>query len=123
MPADEMVGLLHMIPDFLNYYRAKDGKKREATWEISNIGPINIKSNDDLNKSVDGSDNVNGWKHLSAMFTNGAMVAGACVSCSIVSVEGESLTLALTYPENVISEELVEGLSQDIDRFVRSLRA
>lgn len=112
LPKDDVAGLMPMIKDFLDYWRQKDGKPREATWEISNVGVIPSPA-----KTDDGSA-ASRWKHLSAMFTNGAFVAGCIIGTNVISVEGGTLTIAVTWLKNSISEELIEGVASDIKEFV-----
>lgn len=119
MPADEITSLLPMVPDFIQYWRVKDGIKREATWEISNVGVISAA---DSSPSSSVNDSSTRWRHVSAIFTNGAMVAGAGIGVNVISVEGGVLTIAISWQETVVAEELVEGLASDITNFIQDLQ-
>lgn len=110
IPADDVAGLVPLISDHHDFWRKKDGTARAATWEISNVGVIPSRANADASTP--------GWRHTKTMFTNGAMVAGAVIGTNVISVEGGVLTVALSWQENAVSEELINGLALDLKDFV-----
>jgi hypothetical protein len=112
LPADDVAGLMPLISDHHDYWRKKDGTERSATWEISNVGVLPSPSTDLTSGS--GS----GWKQTRAMFTNGAMVSGAVIGTNVISVEGGILTVALSWQENAVSEDLINRLAEDLKAFI-----
>lgn len=111
LPNDDTAGLLPYVSDFVAFYREKDGKTRDGSWEISNVGVVTAPT------KTDNTNAVSGWKHLDAMFTNGAMVTGAAIGVNVISVIGGSLTIALSWQENAVAGDLVEGLAGDLIDF------
>lgn len=112
LPNDDPAGLLPLVKDFIGYWQQKDGKERGASWEISNIGVLVAPV------QADGVDAASGWKHLNAIMSNGAMVAGCAIGTNLISVKGGPLTVTLSWQEDVVSEEVIEGLASDIADFV-----
>ncbi|CAH0054355.1 unnamed protein product [Clonostachys solani] len=106
LPSDDVAGLLHLIPDFSEYFRGLDGKPRAATWEVSNIGVMRC------------ADSDGGWEPTRGMFSIGAMVAGAGIALSVISIEKHGLTVTLSWQQDIVDEPLVMGLAQDLTRFV-----
>ncbi|CAI6087387.1 unnamed protein product [Clonostachys chloroleuca] len=109
LPSDDVAGLLHLIPDFTEYFRGLDGKPRAATWEVSNIGVLRC------------ADSNGGWEPARGMFSNGAMVAGAGIALSVISIEKHGLTVTLSWQQDIVDEPLVMGLAQDLTRFVNGI--
>lgn len=104
IPVNDIAGLMPLVPDFFDFWTSKEGKPRDTTWEVSNVGAL---------RQGDGT----GWKITRAMFTNGAMVAGSSIGFNVASVEGSGLTVSVTWQEGDVPEELVEGVRADVSAF------
>ncbi|CAO1597093.1 hypothetical protein XANCAGTX0491_000920 [Xanthoria calcicola] len=101
-PKDNLVGLLPYVINHVDYYKKKFGKGREATWELSNLGVF---------KASPGSSSKT-WNLHSMIFTQGAQPLGSAFTVDCVSVQGKSLTLAITWQDRVVEEDLVDAVAQ-----------
>lgn len=110
LPTDDDASLLAHISDWDSYWRQKDGKPREESWELSNIGPIQLPPLKEGHRTI---------SHV--LFTNGIMVAGGPMSISISSVPGGALTLGISWNDSVVDNEVMEGLGVDFARFAERL--
>jgi hypothetical protein len=108
LPADDpAAGLLSYVSDFSSFWARRDGKPRAEAWEVSNVGAL-PKPN---SRDVAGRE---GWEVRRAVFTNGAMVAGAAVGVGVASVQEGELSVAVTWQEGVVEGEVVEALVRDL---------
>lgn len=103
-PHDNLIGLLPYVADHVDYYRKKFHKPRETTWEVSNLGVFNIDHNQDLPPPQ-------GWRLQSMTFTQGAQPLGSAFSVNCVTVKGGPLTIALTWQESIVDENLIDTLA------------
>ena len=105
IPVNDAAGLLPLIPNMFDFFRSKEGKPRDDTWEISNLGVLRQTGGDSP------------WRITRALFANGAMVAGPAIGFNAISVEGSGLTVGVSWQEGDIEEELVEGVRSDLLAF------
>ena len=103
IPKDDIMGLLKFVSDWQEWFKKKDGKPRDSSWEVSNIGV------------VDGGE---GDVRLTrAMFTNGATVAGAGVSFNVASVNGEGLTIGVVWQEGGFDGGMGDGVAGELEEW------
>ncbi|MCJ1430751.1 hypothetical protein MMC27_000101 [Xylographa pallens] len=100
-PRDNLVGLLPYVSDHVKYYQKKIGKAREATFELSNLGVF--KKNQE---SLPGN-----WILKNMTFTQGAQPVGPAFAVNCVSVQGGPLTIAITWQDSVVHEDIIEALA------------
>ncbi|KAL8845431.1 MAG: hypothetical protein Q9176_000067 [Flavoplaca citrina] len=100
-PKDNLVGLLPYVIDSVSFYRKKFGKAREASWEISNLG---------LCKPSPGPPSKT-WTLDSMAFTQGAQPLGSAFTVNGVSVQEKSLTLAITWQDRVVDEDIIDAVA------------
>ena len=113
-PRDNLVGLLPYVVDHVNFYRKKIGKAREVTWELSNLGVF---------KTQEPSAGM--WTLENMIFTQGATPVGAAFSVNCASIQGGLLTLAITWQESVVHEDIIKALARyfaDLPRFLQHER-
>ena len=104
-PRDNLVGLLPYVVDHVEFYRKKFGKGREATWEVSNLGVFKTAPDPLPEKST-----------LESMtFTQGAQPLGAAFSVNCVSIQGGPLTIAFTWQDSVVDEDIIDALAQGFE--------
>ena len=115
LPADDVAGLLPLIPDLASFWRSKDGKPRDAAWEVSNLGVLRQGGSSSGGDGEQGGDRA--WRISRAFFTNGAMIAGPAIGFNAISVEGAGLTVTVTWQEGDVPEDLVEGVRSDVLAF------
>ncbi|KAJ4314274.1 Alcohol acetyltransferase [Fusarium piperis] len=110
LPADDDSSLFSYISDWASHWRKKDGKERDDSWELSNIGCLSIPAPEEGKRSISR-----------VLFTNGIMVAGGPMSISVASVPGGALTLGISWNEDVVEEAIMAGLAEDLEGFATRL--
>jgi hypothetical protein len=111
-PRDNLVGLLPYVFDHVKYYQKKIGKAREATWELSNLGVFRT-----TQVSLPGS-----WRLENMTFTQGAQPVGPAFAVNCVSVQGGPLTIAITWQDSVVHEDIIDALAHDFTDLPRLLQ-
>ena len=100
-PYDNILGLLPYVSDYISFYQKKIGKEREATFEVSNLGVF--KANvDSLPK---------GWRLEGITFTQGAQPIGAAFNVNCACLLNGPLTIAITWQDMVVQEDIVDAVS------------
>ncbi|MCJ1281883.1 hypothetical protein MMC26_001206 [Xylographa opegraphella] len=100
-PRDNLVGLLPYVSDHVKYYQKKIGKPREVSWELSNLGVV---------KKISGS-LLGNWVLEDMTFTQGAQPIGPALAINCVSVQDGPLTIAITWQESVVNEDIIDALA------------
>ncbi|MCJ1295505.1 hypothetical protein MMC34_007068 [Xylographa carneopallida] len=100
-PRDNPVGLLPYVSDHVKYYQKKFGKAREATWELSNLGVFK--------KIPDSLPGV--WTLEGMTFTQGAQPVGPAFTVNCASVQDGPLTMAITWQDSVVHQEIIDALA------------
>ncbi|KAK0387017.1 hypothetical protein NLU13_5331 [Sarocladium strictum] len=106
LPVNDPVMLFQFVGNLLDYCREKDHTKREASWEVSNIGIVNGVPFE--------SEDHRSWRIARVLFSNSAAVIGPALSVNVASVPGESLTMSIVWQEGVVPEEVARGLASDL---------
>ena len=104
------VGLLRYISDHHEFYRKKLGKKREATWEVSNIGPVQSRV-----------PNRDTWKIERAIFSQGAAIVGPAFQANVASVRDGPMTIAFSWQQNVIEESVMTNIIKSFESTLKML--
>ncbi|MCJ1416508.1 hypothetical protein MMC32_002846 [Xylographa parallela] len=104
-PRDNLVGLLPYVSDHVKYYQKKIGKAREATFELSNLGVFK--------KNQESS--TGNWVLKNMTFTQGAQPVGPAFAVNCVSVQGGPLTIALTWQDSVVNEDIIDALAHGLE--------
>lgn len=111
LPADDRISLLKYVSDWPSFHRSKDGHPRESSWEVSNIGVVKNPSDQ-------------GWRITRAIFANGAMVTGSAIGFNVMSVQGEGLTVGISWQQDIVDEDVIRGVAGDLeqwsDRFLKT---
>ncbi|KAL8675145.1 MAG: hypothetical protein Q9168_000516 [Polycauliona sp. 1 TL-2023] len=111
-PKDNLLGLLPYVINPVAFYRKKFGQAREATWEFSNLGAF-------IASPGASSDT---WKMDSMTFTQGAQPLGTAFTVNGISVQDRSLTLAITWQDRVVDEDVVDAVADAFDTLPRLLQ-
>ncbi len=93
---NNVVGLLPYVTDHHEFHRKKLGKKREKTWEVSNIGAIKCRA------AEQGA-----WTIERAIFTQGAAVVGPALNLNVASVFDGPMTVTFSWQQGVMEEGLI----------------
>ena len=104
---DSAVSVLGLLRDYDAYFKGLLGKKREESFEVSNLGAWR-----------EDVDEAEGWRVTRAVFSQCASVTGAAVAVSVISVAGE-LGFCVQWMEGVVEEKLgkgvVKGLKEELE--------
>ena len=103
-PRDNLVGLLPYISDHVKYYQKKFGKAREVTWELSNLGMFKT-AQEFFSRS---------WRLENMTFTQGAQPVGPGFSVNCVSIQDGPLTIALSWQDSVVDENIIAALVRNL---------
>ena len=114
-PKDDLLGLLPYISDPINFYEKKFGQAREVTFEMSNLGVFQS----DFMDSAGAGD----WDLEAMTFSQSAQPVGAAITVSCTSVKGGGLTLAITWQDSTISEDIIDVLARDLRDLPRLLHS
>ncbi|SPQ18957.1 1766f491-9375-44ff-8f3f-27895c6e911a [Thermothielavioides terrestris] len=114
VPNDDIMGMLSWVGNWRQYWLAKVGKPREATWEVSNIGVID-------GGPAQRQEATEGWKIQRSIMSQGATVAGAAVSINAAGVAGGEIGIALGWQDGIVETEIVHGLAADLQRWLDRL--
>ncbi|KAJ4418555.1 hypothetical protein N0V85_001388 [Neurospora sp. IMI 360204] len=108
IPRDDMVSMLSWVADWRGFWLNKVNKRREQTWEVSNIGSLQGSPED--TEPVSGSK----WQILRSVMSQCAIVAGPALCASVSGVIGGPISIALSWQEGILESELVEGVAHDL---------
>ena len=116
LPRDDVLGLLDWISNMHGYLKTKDGQAREWTWEVSNVGMLRDEGSD----SSSTSDKI---RIRRMIFSQSASVIGSGFSVSVAGCDGDdnALTLAISFQQGVVSQQMIEGLKRDLEMWMRNL--
>ncbi|OJK00223.1 hypothetical protein ASPACDRAFT_78153 [Aspergillus aculeatus ATCC 16872] len=105
-PHGSMVTQLARIGDLLSHCRNQNGKPRQYTYELSNLGRAPMVA----------SSKSNGLKLEKVVFTQCGMVTGPALGFNCVSVPGRPLTISITWQCGVVEGSLVEQVARDLEK-------
>lgn len=111
LPANDTVGLLRLVGDWKAWFREQASKRREKTWEVSNLGVM-------TSTPVEDEDI---WRIERAVFSQGALVAGAGICVNVLTVNGKSLSITCTWQECIVDAGTVDGLVSDLQLWLGNL--
>ncbi|KAL2284522.1 hypothetical protein FJTKL_08894 [Diaporthe vaccinii] len=112
LPNDDVCGLMDYVTDWQKRWEGKFGKRRDATWEVSNIGLI--KGSPD--------EGHGGWTIQRSFFTQPAFLAGPAFAVNVTGVEGGEVTLTLNWQGGVIDDTIVDGVVKDLSAWLEEFR-
>ncbi|KAG5917165.1 hypothetical protein E4U61_002986 [Claviceps capensis] len=142
LPNNDLTSLLRFVPDWFAYLRKKDGQPRRESWELSNIGVLDLgsgsgsgtgtgsvsspqqhqqKQDNDAappsprHQEKSATPNTPAFTISRAYFTNGAMPVGPPFGLGLASVSGGPLTIGLSWQEGVVPASLMRGLADDLE--------
>ncbi|KAK1716744.1 alcohol acetyltransferase [Colletotrichum acutatum] len=128
LPNDDITAMLRYVDDFHGFFRKKDGKARGDSWEVSNLGAINGRSNntsniDDNNNHSqgEGKNDVQDWKLTRAVFSQSAGTVAQAFCVNVAGIAGGETTITVTWNEAVTATEVVEALAGDLEGWTRKL--
>jgi hypothetical protein len=115
LPEDDITGLLAWVSDWFKRANKMQGKPRDTTWEVSNLGSMPCRPA----RTGAGND---GWKLRRSIFTQSGNAIGAAFDVNVSSVAQGPLTLTLTWQEGIVEGALMDGLAKDLDLWCKRLQ-
>ncbi|CAM1507510.1 Fc.00g071510.m01.CDS01 [Cosmosporella sp. VM-42] len=114
---NDMLGLVKFVGDWRKFM--KDGTKsaRDRSWEVSNLGVMN----GEVLKEKAEPGNGENWRIDHAIFTQSSVVAGPAICINPIAVKGKGLTVTCVWQIEVIDDDLVQGLSSDLEAWLNGL--
>lgn len=107
---NNLVGLLPYVSDHHEFYRKKLGKKRELTFELSNIGVIKP-----------GATSSDSWRIEKAIFTQGAAVVGPALNVNVASVLEGPMSMTFSWQNKIVEESVVITTMETFESTLRQL--
>jgi hypothetical protein len=96
---NSIVGLLRYAGDYHEFFRKKIGRRREESFEVSNIGVF----------KPDGHGQETGdWRVGRVVFSQSANVVGAALEASLVTGGDGRLNMGFSWLEGVVDSEWME---------------
>ena len=112
---DQPIGLLRYAPSIRKWTAAKVGQARDSSYEVSNIGVVGDK--------VEQEDDKNGVRIVNTVFAQPGMVVGCPICVNVASVKGGSLMYSVTWPRGALGVSLSQQEEQEIvDEICQSIR-
>lgn len=115
LPNDDISGLMGYVTDWQKWWEGKIGKRRGATWEVSNIGLISPRSV--------GYHSLGAWDIRRSFFTQPAFLAGPGFAVNVTGVERGEVTLTLNWQGGVIEDAIIDGVVEDLTRWLETFQA
>jgi Alcohol acetyltransferase len=107
---NNLVGLLPYVSDHHEFYRKKLNRKREQTFEVSNIGATRPRT------AVSSP-----WTVERVIFTQGAAVVGPALSLNVASVIDGPSTLTFSWQEKIIEDHIMTATTSRFESLLKAL--
>ncbi|KAI1080887.1 alcohol acetyltransferase [Whalleya microplaca] len=110
--ADDMMGLVGLMAkgDFRPILKSEMKKHRECSWEVSNLGTMDV-------STPEGTE----WRVEQLISSQSAVANGAAILIFPISVKGGRMCTAITAQKAVVEPALIEGLANDLDTWLKVL--
>ena len=107
---DNPVGLLPYVSDHHVFYQKKLGKKREQTFEVSNLGSVQPSASpDDV------------WNVERVIFAQCAAPVGAALALNVAGVNGGPMTVTFSWQDKIVEDEVVESAVRHFEDMIHAL--
>lgn len=103
LPTDNIVGMLPYVSDVHGMFTSRLNKPRSTTYEISNLGSLDI-------SAVGGT-----WAIDRILFTQSGNLTGPAINFNVANVARGFLTVSATWLEGDVEDSLVEALLRDVE--------
>jgi hypothetical protein len=139
LPRDDILALSGLVGDWHAFFRAKFGKEREETWQLSNLGSLSAADAGFITENnwttttsatpataaaAVGRESENEevtrrgrWVIDRAIFTQGALPVHAAMNVNVAGVAGSGggVIATVTWQDGIVDEELMDGLARDLE--------
>ncbi|KAI0484963.1 hypothetical protein GGR56DRAFT_680935 [Xylariaceae sp. FL0804] len=126
LPRDDLIRLLRYVLDFHAMFRRKLGRERECSWELSNIGSMDANDAGKCPRPRPQGGHQGGqnqWRIRGAVFSQGAVPAGAAFTVKVAGVRGDGVTVIVGWQEGAAPAPLMEGVVADLRRWLPAVAA
>ncbi|OIW24426.1 hypothetical protein CONLIGDRAFT_691744, partial [Coniochaeta ligniaria NRRL 30616] len=117
IPKNDAVGLTRFVGDWRSFVEDRAKTPRETSWELSNLGVIDGEVQKEKEKSGAGEN----WTIERAVYSQSASVSGPAICMNPVAVKGKGLVITCVWQVEVIEDQLVRGLSSDLETWLNGL--
>jgi hypothetical protein len=104
---NHLSAFLRLVPDLKAYLLAKVGKPRRGSFEVSNLGV------------VDMGDATGGVKCEGLLFSQAANVTGMPYVFSLATLKGGGMSIVLSWQDGILEEEAVGRVMEELDAWLR----
>ena len=111
---DQDTGLLRYASTVRQFVMDQVGKKRRASFEVSNVGVVQF---DQTEKGHSVSD----WTVQRILFSQSANVVGAPITFSVSSVKGGDMCISASWQVGVVDPALARNLTEKLSALLTSL--
>ncbi|KAK1749858.1 alcohol acetyltransferase [Echria macrotheca] len=113
---DDVIGLMRFVRDWRQTITRQTRKPRSISWNLSNIGIMNVDNEVPLTSGQDAM-----WTCNRAMFVLGGEVTGAAFNVGIISVQGKGLEIAVSWQTCAVDEGIGEQLLTSMNSWMKGL--
>jgi Alcohol acetyltransferase len=109
-PKNQQVGLLKFLNNYGDFLRKKVGKKREWSFEVSNVGIMDGNREGPFRAQI---------KRI--LFSQSRNVTGAALVFSLATAKKGDMAIGLTWQDGVVEIDLAEKVLGDLEMMIRNL--
>jgi hypothetical protein len=110
-PKNQYSAFLKLLGDFRGFLLKKVGKARDASFEVSNLGLVDL---DDIARLESGKETKVRCERL--LFSQSANVTGTAYVFSIVTLKNREMGIACSWQEGILNESEVAGVMSRIEK-------
>ncbi|CAK7563026.1 MAG: Alcohol acetyltransferase [Sporothrix epigloea] len=106
---DNVLGLMGWIRDWHGWWREREGKIRDSTWNISNTGPISSMGELPANSAVHPR-----WKLTRNFYTQSSIGKDALININIGGVRDGEMSFVVAWHHGVVQDEFADTFAKDL---------
>jgi len=110
---NHLPAFLRLVPDLKAYLLAKVGKPRGGSFEVSNLGVVDM---------GDAMVETGGVKCEGLLFSQAANVTGVPYVFSLATLKGGSMSIVLSWQDGMLEEDVVGRVMMELDAWLRAER-
>ncbi|KAF5355363.1 hypothetical protein D9758_006114 [Tetrapyrgos nigripes] len=111
------LGLLRLLfGDYAGFFKGKLGKKRQATFELSNIGRFELDDHDNDNEQRGPS-----WEIQDLVFAQCDVVVSAAIKVNVASAPSGNMAICVTWGDCAVDSQLVDMFIEKLKHQISDL--
>ncbi|THH14802.1 hypothetical protein EW146_g5581 [Bondarzewia mesenterica] len=111
---DQDTGMLRYVSSVRNFVINKIGKKRDASFEISNVGIVRFNESEDDQAAT-------AWKAKRVLFSQSANAVGAPIAFSVCSVKGGDICVSASWQVGVVDSGFARSVMTNTQALLEGL--